>query len=216
TGVGKTETAKSLAEFYFGSEEKIIRLDMSEFQSASDIPRLIGTREAPGILTTAVKEDPFSVVLLDEIEKAHLNIRNIFLSVLDEGYIKDGVGTRVDFKNSIIIATSNAGYQIILEALKEGVWAASGIKERLLHYFFEQKVFTPEFLNRFDSVVVFKPLGEKEIFQVAGLMLSKLEDNLKQKEIDLIITDELGKGNEKSNPGKAGKSFSLSFDFRKN
>ncbi|MCX6760434.1 MAG: AAA family ATPase, partial [Candidatus Nealsonbacteria bacterium] len=93
TGVGKTETAKALAEFYFGSEEKIIRLDMSEFQSANDIPRLIGTREAPGLLTTAVKEDPFSVVLLDEIEKAHLNIRNIFLSVLDEGYIKDGVGT---------------------------------------------------------------------------------------------------------------------------
>ncbi|MCX6760154.1 MAG: hypothetical protein NTW46_02315, partial [Candidatus Nealsonbacteria bacterium] len=88
-------------------------------------------------------------------------------------------------------ATSNAGYQIILEALKEGVWAASGIRERLLHYFFEQKVFTPEFLNRFDSVVVFKPLGEKEIFQVAGLMLAKLENNLKQKEIDLIITDEL-------------------------
>lgn len=191
TGVGKTETAKALAEVYFGSEEKIIRLDMSEFQSASDIPRLIGTRDAPGILTTAVKEDPFSVVLLDEIEKAHLNIRNLFLSVLDEGYIKDGLGSRVDFKNAIIIATSNAGYQIILEAIKEGVWAAKGIKERLLHYFFSYKVFTPEFLNRFDSVIVFKPLGEKEVFEIAGLMLSKLLDNLKKKEIDLIVTDDL-------------------------
>lgn len=191
TGVGKTETAKALAEFYFGSEERITRFDMAEFQSAADIPRLIGTREAPGLLTTAVKENPFSVVLLDEIEKAHLNIRNLFLSVLDEGYIKDGSGNRVDFKNSIIIATSNAGYQIILEALKEGVWAATGIKERLLHYFFGQKIFTPEFLNRFDSVIVFKPLGEEEVLKIAELMLSKLADNLKQKEIDFVVSADL-------------------------
>jgi len=119
TGVGKTETAKALAEAYFGSEERMIRLDMSEFQRIDDIPRLIGGENQEGILTTKVKEDPFSLVLLDEIEKAHPDILNLFLQVLDEGYLNDNLGRKVSFSNTIIIATSNAGYQIILEALKE-------------------------------------------------------------------------------------------------
>jgi len=119
TGVGKTETAKALAEAYFGSEERMIRLDMSEFQRIDDIPRLIGGENQEGILTTKVKEDPFSLVLLDEIEKAHPDILNLFLQVLDEGYLNDYLGRKVSFNNTIIIATSNAGYQIILEALKE-------------------------------------------------------------------------------------------------
>ncbi|NCO80329.1 ATP-dependent Clp protease ATP-binding subunit, partial [bacterium] len=119
TGVGKTETSKALAEIYFGSEERMIRLDMSEFQAVSDIPRLIGSLGEEGLLTTKVRENPFSLILLDEIEKSHPNILNLFLQVFDEGHLTDGLGRKVDFKNSIIIATSNAGYQIILAAIKE-------------------------------------------------------------------------------------------------
>ena len=110
TGVGKTETSKALAEKYFGSENRMIRLDMSEFQNLTDISRLIGSPGEEGLLTTPVRETPFSLILLDEIEKAHLNILNLFLQVLDEGHLTDGVGRKVDFKNTIIIATSNAGY----------------------------------------------------------------------------------------------------------
>jgi len=118
TGVGKTETAKALAEIYFGSEDRMIRLDMSEFQRVDDIPRLLGSETQNGILTTAVRDNPFSLVLLDEIEKAYPDILNLFLQVLDEGYINDNFGVKVSFSNTIIIATSNAGYKVILEALK--------------------------------------------------------------------------------------------------
>ncbi len=190
TGVGKTETAKALAEFYFGSEEKMVRLDMSEFQSANDISRLIGGRDFPGILTSAIKENPFSVLLLDEIEKADFNVRNLLLPVLDEGYLKSGTGVKIDFKNTIIIATSNAGYKLILEAIKEGVWA-KGVKERLINYLFNDRIFQPEFLNRFDSVVVFSPLTPENIVDVAKMMLKKLEKNLKEKEITLLLNPDL-------------------------
>jgi ATP-dependent Clp protease ATP-binding subunit ClpC len=192
TGVGKTETSKALAEVYFGSEEKMIRLDMSEFQSAKDVSRLIGTEGQPGLLTTPVRENPFSVLLLDELEKADFNIRNLFLQVLDEGYIVDGFGKKVDFRNTIIIATSNAGYQIILEALKESVWSKS-VKERLTHYLFEQGIFQPEFLNRFDAVVVFKPLSYENILAIANLMLLKLAKNLRDKGVEFVITEPLKK-----------------------
>lgn len=118
TGVGKTETTKALAEVYFGSERKMIRLDMSEFQAIKDIPRLIGAATEEGLLTTKVREEPFSLVLLDEFEKAHPNILNLFLQVFDEGHITDGLGRKVSFLDTILIATSNAGYKVILEALK--------------------------------------------------------------------------------------------------
>ncbi|MCX6761056.1 MAG: ATP-dependent Clp protease ATP-binding subunit [Candidatus Nealsonbacteria bacterium] len=190
TGVGKTETAKALASIYFGSEEKMIRLDMSEFQSVSDIPRLIGSPGEEGLLTTEVKENPFSLILLDEIEKAHPNILNLFLQVLDEGHLTDGSGNRINFKNSIIIATSNAGYQIILEAIKENSqWP--NVKQKLLDYFFKEGIFRPEFINRFDAMVVFKPLSRENILMVAEMMLKKIEENLKEKNIDLIITHAL-------------------------
>ncbi|MBZ9577850.1 ATP-dependent Clp protease ATP-binding subunit [Patescibacteria group bacterium] len=190
TGVGKTETSKALAEYYFGSEKKMIRLDMSEFQDIKDIPRLIGSATETGLLTTPVRENPFSLILLDEIEKANHNILNLFLQVLDEGHLTDGFGRKVDFKNSIIIATSNAGYKVILEALKRKTeWA--GVKQKLLDYLFEKRIFRPEFINRFDAVVVFRPLTKENLLDIAQLMLSKLKKNLQKKGIEFIITEPL-------------------------
>jgi len=190
TGVGKTETAKALAEIYFGSEDRMIRLDMSEFQNVTDIPRLLGSPEEEGLFTTQVRERPFSLILLDEIEKAHPNILNLFLQVLDEGHLTDGLGRKIDFKNSIIIATSNAGYQVILEALKKGR-AMSEIKDELLDFLFKEGIFRPEFINRFDAVIVFKSLTKENLLDIAGLLLQKLKKNLKEKEIEFIITQPL-------------------------
>lgn len=190
TGVGKTETAKALAAIYFGSESKIIRLDMSEFQAIRDIPRLIGSPGEEGLLTTPVRENPFSLILLDEIEKAHSNILNLFLQVLDEGHLTDGQGRKVDFRNSIIVATSNAGYKIILEALKQKTeW--SGVKQKLIGELFEKAIFRPEFINRFDAMVVFRPLSKGNLLDIAELMLQDLEKNLKEKGIEFIITKPL-------------------------
>lgn len=190
TGVGKTETSKALAAIYFGSESRMIRLDMSEFQETKDIARLIGSPGEEGMLTTKVRESPFSIILLDEIEKAHPNILNLFLQVLDEGHLTDGLGRKVDFKNSIIIATSNAGYQVILSALESKMeW--SQVKEKLLAYIFENSIFRPEFINRFDAVVVFSPLSKEHLLKIAELMLQKLKKNLKEKGIEFIITQPL-------------------------
>ncbi|MFH1657384.1 MAG: ATP-dependent Clp protease ATP-binding subunit [bacterium] len=192
TGVGKTETAKALAEIYFGSEDKIIRLDMSEFQVVEDIPRLIGSPGEEGLLTTKVKEDPFSLVLLDELEKAHPNISNLFLQVLDEGYLTDGMGRKISFKDVIIIATSNAGYKIILEALdKKTAWPR--VKQKILDFLFEEGIFRPEFINRFDGVTIFKPLSPENLLAIAGLLLGKLRKNLDNKGIKFNITEELKK-----------------------
>jgi len=190
TGVGKTETSKALAEIYFGSEQRMIRLDMSEFQNIGDIPRLIGSPEEGGLLTTQVRENPFSLILLDEIEKSHPNILNLFLQVLDEGHLTDGLGRKVDFKNSIIIATSNAGYQVILEALREKVeW--SRVKSKLLDFLFAEGIFRPEFINRFDAVVVFRPLSKENLLDIADLILKKLKKNLAEKNIEFVITESL-------------------------
>lgn len=160
---------------------------MSEFQDVSDIPRLIGSPGEEGLLTTKVREDPFSLILLDEIEKAHPNILNLFLQVLDEGHLTDGLGRKVDFKNSIIIATSNAGYLIILEALKKNR-KMSEIKEELIDFLFKKGLFRPEFINRFDAVVLFKALTKENLLDIAGLLFKKLKKNLIQKDIEFIIT----------------------------
>jgi len=200
TGVGKTETAKALAEIYFGGENKMIRLDMSEFQAIEDIPRLLGAPGQEGLLTTPVRENPFSLLLLDEFEKAHPNILNLFLQVLDEGHLTDGQGRKVDFKNTIIIATSNAGYQIILEALKENLeWQE--VKEKLLDFIFQEGIFRPELINRFDGVIVFKPLSKEDLLNIAELLLQKLKKNLSDKGIEFLIT-----------PGLKEKIVELSYD----
>lgn len=191
TGVGKTETAKALAQIYFGSEEKMIRLDMSEFQAISDIPRLLGATspvEMQGLLTTPVRETPFSLVLLDEIEKAHPNILNLFLQVLDEGHITDGQGRKVVFANTIIICTSNAGAEMIFKQIELN---QNLEKDKILDSLFEKNIFKPEFVNRFDATVLFHPLTKENLLQIAQLSLQSLQKNLKEKDIDFEITEDL-------------------------
>lgn len=190
TGVGKTETAKALADIYFGSEEKIIRLDMSEFQNTSDISRLIGGEKEVGMLTSPVRESPFSLLLLDEIEKAHPNILNLFLQILDEGHITDGTDRKIDFKNTIIIATSNAGYQIILDAI-DNKDPFEKVKENLFNFIFKNNIFKPEFINRFDSAVMFHPLTQDNLLKISALIFGSLKINLEKKGIKLIISDNL-------------------------
>ena len=191
TGVGKTETSKALAQIYFGSEEKMIRIDMSEFQAISDIPRLIGSVspvEMQGLLTTPVRETPFSLVLLDEIEKAHPDILNLLLQILDEGHITDGQGRKVVFANTIIICTSNAGAEIIFREVGSGRQIE---KQKFLGEIIDKGVFRPELINRFDAAVIFHPLSKENLLDISGLMLGKLKKNLKEKEIDFEITEEL-------------------------
>ena len=190
TGVGKTETAKALAKIYFGSEDNMIRLDMSEYQNKKDIDRIIGTAEEQGVLASAVRKNPFSLILLDEIEKAHPDLLHLFLQVLDEGYFTDGVGRRVVFNNSIIIATSNAGYKIILQSLEQGTQHEE-VKRKILDHVFDEGVFRPELVNRFDAVVVFNALTRENLIDIAGLMLKKVQHNMKQKHIELVITEDL-------------------------
>lgn len=191
TGVGKTETSKALAEIYFGGQAKMIRLDMSEFQAVSDIPRLIGATspvEMQGLLTTPVRETPFSLILLDEIEKAYPDILNLFLQVLDEGHITDGQGRKVVFTNTIIICTSNAGSAMIFREVEAGKKLE---KDKILAALFEKNIFKPEFVNRFDATVIFHPLTKESLLKIAGLMLGFLQSSLKEKEIDFEITNSL-------------------------
>ncbi|MEK6897246.1 MAG: AAA family ATPase, partial [Nanoarchaeota archaeon] len=191
TGVGKTETSKALAQIYFGAEDKMIRIDMSEFQQVSDIPRLIGAVspvEMQGLLTTSVRENPFSLVLLDEIEKAHPNILNLFLQVFDEGYITDGQSRKVLFTNTIIICTSNAAAETIFKEVESGVAME---KQKLINELFEKRIFKPELINRFDAVVIFHPLTKENLLDIAQLMLGSLKKNLEEKEIEFEITDHL-------------------------
>jgi ATP-dependent Clp protease ATP-binding subunit ClpC len=191
TGVGKTETAKALAQIYFNSEEKMIRIDMSEFQAISDIPRLIGAVspvEMQGLLTTPVRDNPFSLILLDEIEKAHPNILNLFLQVFDEGHITDGQGRKIIFTNTIIICTSNAGADSIFKAVEAGEKLD---KQNIIGKLLEKGTFKPEFINRFDATVLFSPLTKENLLDIAQLTLGGLKKNLKEKEIDFEITDAL-------------------------
>ncbi len=190
TGVGKTETAKAIADIYFGSDKRIIRLDMSEYQNLSDISKLIGSEDREGVLVESVVEDPFSLILLDELEKAHKDILNIFLQILDEGYVTDGVGRKIDFKNCMIIATSNAGYKIILKSIKKEV-SLEEVREKILNYVFEEEIFRPEFVNRFDGTVIFEPLSKENLIDIAELQLQDLAKNLKEKHIDFKISKEL-------------------------
>jgi len=191
TGVGKTETAKTLASVYFGSEKRMLRFDMSEYQEQRSLFRLIGGENERGLLTQEVIENPFSLILLDEVEKAHKDILNVFLQVLDDGRLTDSSGKTVDFTNTIIIATSNAGAEMIRQAVQE--FHEVNLKERLVDYLQKQGLFKPEFLNRFDAVITFKPLNEDQTAQVAELLLQELNKRLKAKDIQIKITPELVK-----------------------
>jgi ATP-dependent Clp protease ATP-binding subunit ClpC len=189
TGVGKTELAKTVADVYFGSEAKIIRLDMSEYQDMNSISRLIGAApgyrgaSAGGYLTEAVRSAPFSLLLLDELEKAHPNILDIFLQVMDDGRLTDGAGRTIDFTNLILIATSNAGTAEIQEGMRMGLTIEQITKQ--LNNEILKRSFKPEFLNRFDGVIVFKPLDFDQVIDIAGLELLKVADQLAKKGITL-------------------------------
>lgn len=190
TGVGKTELAKTISEVYFGGEERMIRLDMSEYQDKTGIYRLIGApgEQGTGILTEAIKRHPFTLLLLDEVEKADPDILNIFLQVMDDGRLTDSTGKVVDFTNCIIIATSNAGTQYVQDQMREGI-GSEQIKERLLHGELKD-YFKPEFLNRFDGIVLFKGLTKEDIKKIASIMLKRVALDLSQKGIELIVEDE--------------------------
>lgn len=193
TGVGKTELAKTVAAVYFGSEEAMIRLDMSEYQDVASIHKLIGAPSgyagsSAGHLTEAVRLRPFSLVLLDELEKAHPDVLNIFLQVMDDGRLTDGNGRTIDFTNVILIATSNAGTQHIQERMRDGV-ALATIKDELMNQELSQ-YYRPEFLNRFDSIVVFTPLSPLEVNKIVGLMVADITDRLARKGITLQATPE--------------------------
>ena len=182
TGVGKTETAKTLASLYFG-ENKMIRLDMSEYSTDEGAKRLLGGMPDEEGFTDKVYNQPFSLILLDEFEKATRSIQDLFLQVLDDGRLTDNKGQTVSFVNAIIIATSNAASEFIREEVKRRTATDKGFQARLLEFLQEKGIFTPELLNRFDDVIVFKPLGVEEANKITKLMLNDLTNKLLVKDI---------------------------------
>jgi len=191
--VGKTELAKALAEALFDDEHSIVRLDMSEYMEKYSVSRLIGAPpgyvgyEEGGQLTEAVRRKPYSVVLFDEVEKAHPDVFNVLLQVLDDGRITDGQGRTVDFRNTIIILTSNLGSQYILDGINEQ-GEISEEARKSVDMLLKQS-FRPEFLNRLDEIVFYKPLRKEEIFKIIDLLAASLKARLKDKQLDLDITD---------------------------
>ena len=190
TGVGKTETARALAEFLFDDEHAMVRIDMSEYMEKHAVARLIGAPpgyvgyEEGGQLTERIRRRPYSVVLFDEIEKAHPEVFNIFLQILDEGRLTDSQGRTVDFRNTVIIMTSNIGSPLILERAGTGDWQK--IEETVLHEL--QRNFRPEFLNRVDDIIVFRPLGREQIRKIVELQLTRLRHMLEERRIRLDIS----------------------------
>ena len=190
TGVGKTELAKSLAAVYFGGEEKMIRLDMNEFVSSNDVARLIadGTEDASS-LTAQVMKQPFSVILLDEIEKAHSSVLSTLLQLLDEGILRDARNREVSFRDTIVIATSNAGADRIQEYLHRG-YDLEQFEDTFVDELISGNLFHPEFLNRFDEIVVFAPLSKSELLQVVDLILQDVNKNLSEQKITVTVAQE--------------------------
>jgi len=200
TGVGKTELARALAEFLFDDEKAIVRIDMSEYMEKHSVSRLIGAPpgyvgyEEGGQLTEAVRRKPYSVVLLDEIEKAHPDVFNVLLQVLDEGRLTDSKGKTVNFKNTIIIMTSNLGSHLIQEKLSE---ITPDNRDRIIGELRVQlmdmlkSTIRPEFLNRVDEIIVFKPLTEKEIREIVNLQLKNLQERVERNGMKLSIDDDV-------------------------
>ncbi|PRR77137.1 Chaperone protein ClpB [Clostridium liquoris] len=193
TGVGKTELAKTLARTLFDSEENIIRIDMSEYMEKYSVSRLIGAPpgyvgyEEGGQLTEAVRRKPYSVILFDEIEKAHEDVFNVFLQILDDGRLTDNKGKTIDFKNCIIIMTSNIGSSYLLENS-----STTGIDENIRNRVMNdlKSRFKPEFLNRLDDIIMFKPLTNKEITKIIDIFLKDINNRLKDRNISLVVTEE--------------------------
>ena len=201
TGVGKTEVSKALAEAVFGNEESMIRVDMSEYMEKHSVSKMIGPppgyvgHEDGGQLSEKVRRNPFSVILFDEIEKAHPDVFNILLQVLDDGHITDSQGRKVDFKNTIIIMTSNAGAQSIIEPKKLGFGAKEDEKqdhERMKASVMEEvkRIFKPEFLNRIDETIVFRALNKDDMKKIIGIMVRDLQKRCKEQlQIDLVVRE---------------------------
>jgi ATP-dependent Clp protease ATP-binding subunit ClpC len=205
TGVGKTELAKALAEFMFGSEDALIKIDMSEFMERHNVSRLVGSPpgyvgyEEGGQLTEAVRRKSYSVILLDEIEKAHPEAFNILLQIMEDGSLADAKGRKVDFRNTIIIMTSNVGSEVINRDVNFGFSLRSDdeksakreydtLKDKVLTEL--KKSFRPEFLNRLDAVIVFHSLNTAHIRQIANLMLVRVRNQLKEQVMELEVTDD--------------------------
>jgi len=191
TGVGKTELAKALAEFLFDTEDAMIRIDMSEFMERHSVARLIGAPpgyvgyDEGGYLTEAVRRRPYSVILLDEVEKAHQDVFNVLLQVLDDGRLTDGQGRTVDFRNTVIIMTSNLGSQVIQESAGEKNYAR--MKSAVMEIV--QQSFRPEFINRIDDMVVFHPLAGEQIRAIVDIQLVYLRKRLQERDMDLVLDD---------------------------
>ena len=194
TGVGKTELAKALAEALFDDEHNIVRIDMSEYMEKYSVSRLIGAPpgyvgyDEGGQLTEAVRRKPYAVVLFDEVEKAHPDVFNVLLQVLDDGRITDSQGRTVDFKNTIIIMTSNLGSDIILDGIKENGEISEEARENVSMLL--KRSFRPEFLNRLDETVFYKPLTKDNISRIVDLLISDLQKRLEDKRLSINVTDE--------------------------
>lgn len=196
TGVGKTETAKALLSTFFENQKKLLRFDMSQYQAKENIKDLIGIsdNQNPGLLTKSIRETPYGILLLDEIEKANKELLNIFLTILDEGYFTDALGEKVDCKNLIIIATSNAASDFIFESLTSTQTIS---QQSLIDYLINKDFFSPEFLNRFDGIIYFEPLSKEAIYKIAQNMINELVTNYKtvngvtiivsQKTLDYVV-----------------------------
>ena len=188
TGVGKTELARALAEFLFDDETHMVRIDMSEYMEKHAVSRLIGAPpgyvgyDQGGQLTEAVRRRPYSVILFDEIEKAHPDVFNTLLQLLDDGRLTDGQGRTVDFRNTVVIMTSNVGSQHLAD------WTNLEAKDRVLEEL--RRTFRPEFLNRIDDIVIFHPLGRNEIDTIVDLQLGRLRKLLRERDLDLELTPE--------------------------
>lgn len=200
TGVGKTETAKALAEYLFGKEDALIRFDMSEYMEKHTVSRLIGAPpgyvgyEEGGQLTEAVRRKPYSVILFDEIEKAHPDVFNIFLQIFDDGRLTDSLGRVVDFSNTIIIMTSNLGAKMILDSGKMGFETKSSLvdykdlKKNVMDQV--KKAFNPEFVNRLDEIIVFKPLDKEVIKGIIDIQIKEINKRLKEWQIEVSLSPE--------------------------
>jgi ATP-dependent Clp protease ATP-binding subunit ClpB len=193
TGVGKTETARALAEFLFDNEGAMVRLDMSEYMERHTVARLIGAPpgyvgyEEGGQLTEAIRRRPYSVVLFDEIEKAHRDVFNVLLQILDDGRLTDGQGRTVDFRNTVLIMTSNLGSQLIQDAMARGEGLTITVKREVMETL--RQHFRPEFLNRVDEVVIFEALSREHIARIVDIQLKRLRDLLSEKRIELDLAD---------------------------
>jgi ATP-dependent Clp protease ATP-binding subunit ClpC len=198
TGVGKTELARTLADYLFGGEDAMIRIDMSEFQERHTVSRLVGAPpgyvgyEEAGQLTEAVRRRPYSVVLLDEIEKAHPDVFNLLLQVLDDGRLTDAQGRTVNFQNTVVIMTSNVGSQHLVSERQFGFTAKEGVDfdetERRARDALE-RTFRPEFLNRVDEIIVFHPLGKEDVLEIVDIMLKRLNKHLESQRVRIEVRD---------------------------